>query len=252
MRSIVKNSAAASSAQASLGHLLGANGLGAAAFMNQNLPEGLLRSMMGFTGQVPQLNQLFFPQAQGAMNVQGLFPLNQQQPPNQQQAANNFPGLLNNVNPPNVNAFAGPNLAAMSMNVQANPGAPQQFNISELLNRNAMNANAFVGGALLPSSISTPSNPAVGDASISNIMNTGQGSNSNPLPSNSNHNSSETTTSSCSPSDAAAAAPNANLQALNSENPSPVVLLAMQIMQNNPAIEPKAALELARKIRGEV
>jgi hypothetical protein len=283
MRSIVKNSLSSSSAQASVPLRGGCNMLGSSssgAFMNQNLLEGLSRNLMGMSGQqMPQMNPLLF-QGGGAMNVPNLFALSQQQNM-QQQVGNNFLGILNGGNM-NLFPFPGANLSSMPPvnNASSNTAAAtaqQQLNIADFLNNgNAMNINSMNAlnnnsgnGLNIPGNlpfnmtINVPSNAAVPDAATDTNINA-PGSNSaesNParVSANvsSNHSTPPTNLSQTDASANTATAANSTTNgggmnpALSGDGTSPVVVLAMQIMQNNSSIEPRTALELARKIRGE-
>jgi hypothetical protein len=283
MRSIVKNSLSSSSAQASVPLRGGCNMLGSSssgAFMNQNLLEGLSRNLMGMSGQqMPQMNPLLF-QGGGAMNVPNLFALSQQQNM-QQQVGNNFLGILNGGNM-NLFPFPGGNLSSMPPvnNASSNTAAAtaqQQLNIADFLNNgNAMNINSMNAlnnnsgnGLNIPGNlpfnmtINVPSNAAVPDAATDTNINA-PGSNSaesNParVSANvsSNHSTPPTNLSQTDASANTATAANSTTNgggmnpALSGDGTSPVVVLAMQIMQNNSSIEPRTALELARKTRGE-
>ena len=254
MRSIVKNSANASSAQSSAPLQCG-NALGAGAFMNQDFVEGLSRNLMGFPGHVSHLNQLYFHSGPGgSIHVPNLLSTDhQQQPPYQQHTVNNVTRLLSNGNSPNSFSLSGANLPAISMNTSnaVVTGATQQFCITGLLhNINELNANSLAG-ATLPSAmtIAMPSTSGATESrqqvDIKDLVNLGQIS--KPA---SNLSSSVCMGTTLSSSPAFAAMLSLNSQNLSGDNTSPVVVLAMQIMQNNPTIDPRVALELARRIRG--
>ena len=273
MRSVVKNSANASPNRLPMS-LLGHNSLGAigaqGAAVNQNLLAGLAQNVIGgLPRQIPQFNPLLFPQVAGSMNMQNILAMQQQQP------GNHFQGLLNNgsLMP---NSFSFPNASLSSATaVPSNAGAPsaqQQFNIANFLN-NSNNGNArntsTLPQAALPFNmmINVPSNSGTQTANISNGTNSAQADNVNSSDSNRAAVSTEASSNS-SPNDNVSALPQptANSNAATnmpngttsvnglltgSDSTSPVVILAMQIMQNNPSLDPRMALELARNIRGE-
>lgn len=281
MRSIVKNSVSSSSAQASVpfgsGNALGSSS--ASAFMNQSLLEGLSRNIMALSGQqMPQMNPVLF-QGGGAMNVPNLFALSQQQNV-QPQVGTNFQGLSNGGNMSSF-PFAGANLSSMpSVNngssTTAAATAQQQFSIADFLNSgNAINMNAlgnsgngFKMNNSLPGNlpfnmtINVPSNvaaPGAGNVQKTNTTDQWNSTGSNPANISANVSSNHSTPpSNLSLTVAANKAPEDCTTNGGGKNPAPsgdstnpVVALAMMIMQNNPSIEPRAALELARKIRGE-
>ncbi|KAL7477685.1 hypothetical protein ACHAW6_003480 [Cyclotella cf. meneghiniana] len=254
MRSIVKNSANASSAQSSAPLQCG-NALGAGVIMNQNFVEGLSRNLMGYPRHVSQLNQLYFhPGPGGTIHGPNLLSTDQQQQsPYQQHTVNNITGFLSNGNSPNSFSLSGANLPAISMNTSnaVAAGATQQFCITGLLhNINELNANSLAG-ATLPSAmtIAMPSTSGVTESrqqvDIKDLVNLGRVS--QPA---SNLSSSVCMGTTLSSSPASAAILSLNGQNLSGDNTSPVVVLAMQIMQNNPTIDPRVALELARRISG--
>jgi hypothetical protein len=261
MRSIVKNSGSASSVQAPIS-LLGGNALGAqgaGAFLNQNVLTGVPMNSMGLPGQMPQLNSMLFPQAAalgGSTTVPNFLSTNQQQP-FQQQHGNALQSFLNNGNLPNLFPFPGANLPSATGNAQ------QPFNIADFLNNGQVINPNNISGVTMPfnTNLYTPSNNdatnntseqtnttnfntnANGNvnSSVSNPTQVSTGASCNPTPS----------TSTSSQSFATAGVGGANPAQVNGDSTSPVVGLAMQIMQNNPSIDPRMALELARRIRGE-
>lgn len=264
MRSIVKNAASASTVRAPMS-LLGQNSFGLTgdgAVMNQNLLAGLTRSFMGgLPGQIPQLNPLLFPQAAGSMNMQNILAMHQQQ------SGNQFPGLLNSgtLMP---NSFSLPNASISSPSALASnagfPSVQQQFSIANFLNysNNGNQSNASTHPqAALPSNmtINVPSNSGTQNANISNDAKTAQGDHVVSTEASSNSSPRDNDVSALphsAPNNAAAAntsngATITNNLLTGSDSTNPVVILAMQIMQNNPSLEPRMALELAKNIRGE-
>eukprot|EP00804_Cyclotella_cryptica_P028200 CCRYP_011046-RA/>CCRYP_011046-RA protein AED:0.00 eAED:0.00 QI:393/1/1/1/1/1/2/147/403 len=248
MRSIVKNSANASSAQSSA-PLQGGN-LVSGATVNPNFLEGLSRNFMGIPGHFSQLSKLHFhPVPGGTIHVPNLLSIDQQHQLYQQQTVNNITGLLSNGSSPNSFSLSGTSLPALSMNASNSivTGAPQQLRVRGLLhNINELNVNS-IGGATLPSAMTTSGVIESRQVDIKDLASLGQVSNS--APNSSNSLCLGTTLSS---STASATAFNPNSRNLGDDNSSPIVMLAMQIMQNNPTIDPRVALELARRIRGEV
>ena len=245
MRSIVKSATTSSSAQAAPtlddGNAQGTSDAGS--FMNQNLLTGLPRNFMGLPGPTSQPNPLPFAQATGGPvnNIQNLIQQHIIQQLLQQQASNNLHGLLNNNgNLLNSFQFQGTNLSAPTMNVNA----PNSTSFANMM----INLPSNSGFPDAPQRQTFTSDPANYSATQSNP------SASQALPTTMESSLPNANLTSSSPPRAAAAV-DANgaagtSSACGNDGTDPTVIFAMQIMRNNPSLEPRMALELARKLKG--
>ena len=248
MRSIVKSASSSSSVQAAPtldGNALGTTSVGS--FMNHNLFAGLPRSFMGLPGQVSQLNPLSFPQVNGGPvnNMQNLIQQHIVQQLLQQQANNNLHGLLyNNGNSLNSFQFQGANLSSPTMNVNAPNSAP--------FANTMINVQSNSGIPDTSQQQTVASIPTIYSATQSSSSSASQSLLATTESSLPNAN----LTSSSPPSAAAAVDSNcvtgtSSACGNDSTDPDPIVVLAMQIMQNNPSLDSRMALELARKLKGD-